>query len=202
MTTDAKAAIMKRKIALCLMAVVASIAVARAGTCTAPQTPEEIHRCDPGATVAVRKNELFLSRGSSVLTLRIGQPLERAIVLIPPRSGREIEAIHPALDAIYVLAREGGDTHLLRVPVRCDGIAEVGFTQKYVCHSRNCRSFPAFRSNHVVVVPLPVAGRVAKAHTDPSMRGITLWFAEKRHVAYVYDPSSARFGENGVVNER
>jgi hypothetical protein len=201
MTMDAKGTIMKRGMILCL-AIVACLGAARAGTCSAPQTLEEIRRCDPNAAVAVRKNELFLSRGSSVLALRTGQALERATVLIPLRPGREIVSIHPALDAIYVLARGGGDTHLLRVPVRCDGIAEIGFTQKYVCHSRNCRSFPAFRSNRVVVVPLPVAGSVAKAHTDPSRRGITLWFAEKQHVAYVYDPSSARFGENGMVNER
>jgi hypothetical protein len=193
-TTDTKGAIMKRGIVLCL-AMAACLGATRAETeaCSAPQTPEEIRRCDPGATVAVRRNELFLLRGSSVLALRAGQPLERAIVLIPPRPGREIESIHPALDAIYVVAREGGDTRLLRVPVRRDGVREVGFAQKYVCHNRNCRSFPARGAIRVIAIPLPVASRVAAAHADPDRRGITLSLVgpAQKTVTWPYDPAHA-----------
>jgi hypothetical protein len=196
MITDAKGTTMKRRLALCLMVLVASIATARAGTeaCSTPQTPEEIRRCDPGVTmVAVRKDEFFLSRGSGVFALRAGQPIERATVLVPPRPGREIDSIHPALDAIYVVAREGGNTHLLRVPVRCDGVREVGFTQKYACHSRNCRSFPARGAIRVIAIPLPVASHVAAAHADPDERGITLSLVgpARKTVTWPYDPAHA-----------
>jgi hypothetical protein len=190
MTKGAKAAIMKRWITLGL-AMAACLGAARAGTdaCSAPQTPEEIRRCDSGVTmVAVRKDEFFLSRGSSVFALRAGQSLERAIVLIPPRPGRDIESIHPALDAIYVVAREDGSTLLLQVPLRRDGVREVGFTQKYVCHSRNCHSFPARKSIRVTAIPLPAAGRV-EAHADPEQRGITLSLAGPAvRKTWRYDP--------------
>jgi hypothetical protein len=192
MITDARVTIMKRTMSLCL-AMAACIGAARAGTeaCSAPKTPEEIRRCDPGVTmVAVRKDEFFLSRGSGVFALRAGQPIERATVLVPPHPGREIDSIHPALDAIYVVAREGGNAQLLRVPVRCDGIAEVGFTRKYVCHSRNCRSFPARGRIRVLAIVLPAASRVVEAHADPDRRGITLALAgpSQRQQTWRYDP--------------
>lgn len=195
MIMDARGATMKRRLALCL-AMVACIGAARAGTegCSAPKTPEEIRRCDPGVTmVAVRKDEFFLSRGSGVFALRAGQPIERATVLVPPHPGREIDSVHPALDAIYVVAREDGSTRLLQVPLRRDGVREVGFTQKYVCHNRNCRSFPARGSIRVLAIALPAASRVVEARADPDRRGITLSLIgpARKTVTWPYDPAHA-----------
>jgi hypothetical protein len=194
---------LKRATVLIAMAIAAGFGAASAessGTgCATPQTAMDIRRCDASVTAAAsRKNELFLSRGSSVLVLRAGDAFDRAHVLVPSLPDRAVEAIYPALDAIYVVVREGDVGRMLRVPVRLDGVKEVGFTQKYVCHSRNCRSFPAQKAIRVISVPLPVAGPISEALANPETRGIRLRFVARGVVTYCYQPSEGRFVEVDV----
>ena len=51
-----------------------------------------------------------------VLSVRAGQPLSSAAVLVPAKPDRVIEGIHAAADALYVLARRGAYSELLRIP--------------------------------------------------------------------------------------
>ena len=154
--------------------------------------------------VVVRKDEVFLlsrkdAASLQVLAVRAGKPLDQAVVLVPARSDRILEAVYPALDAIYVVAREGGDARLLRIPVRFSGAAEIGFTQDFVYRCRNCRSFPPQRYNHVVEIPIPLEGAVVEAHSDPHLSGITLGLESGTtgKTELTYDPALGRF-----VNQR
>lgn len=170
-------------------------------SCAAPKTLAAVQTCDGNVTaIAMRKDEIFLlSRKDApafeVRAVRAGKPLDRAVVLVPSHPGRTIESVHPALDAIYVLAREGTKAELLRVPVRSSGGAEIGFTQEFTYRCRNCRSFPAQRYNRVLDVPLPYDGIVSEAHSDPLAPGITITLENtaRGEMILTYVPSLGRF---------
>ncbi|HEY1605861.1 MAG TPA: prolyl oligopeptidase family serine peptidase [Allosphingosinicella sp.] len=94
-----------------------------------------------------------------VLAVKAGQPLAKAAVILPARPDRIVESIHVASDGLYVLARQGIYSRLLRVT---GGKAEE--------------------------IALPLRGDIAEAFSDPRAPGITFalesWTAPKRHYRY------------------
>src|ERR1700722_18263039 len=82
-----------------------------------------------------------------VLMVHAGQPLSSAATLVPAQADRVIEGIHAAADALYLLARHGAYSQLLRMPAGSTSIEEV---------------------------QLPFLGHIDEAFTDPRTPGITL----------------------------
>lgn len=131
---------------------------------------------DVGITaIEMRGAEIFLlshheAPTFQVLALPAGQPLAGASVLVPARPDRVIESLHAASDALYVLARRGAYSQLLRI---------------------------ARGSRRIEELSLPVAGHVEEAFTDPRAPGITLtlssWVVPP--ALYAYRPASRAFEE-------
>src|ERR1700677_2669505 len=105
-----------------------------------------------------------------VLSVRAGQPLSSASVLLPAKPDRVIEGIHAASDALYVLARHGAYSELLRIPKGTKEIEEV---------------------------PLPVKGHIDEAFSDPRAPGVTVTLSSWVMPAalYAYLPASKRFSD-------
>ncbi len=82
-----------------------------------------------------------------VLSVRTGQPLAAAKVLVPAEEDRVIDSIYAASDALYVLARRGAYSLLLRV---------------------------AYASGRIEEVALPYKGIIREAFADPRQPGITI----------------------------
>ena len=82
-----------------------------------------------------------------VLSVKAGQALAAARVLVPAQKDRVIDSIRAAADALYVLARQGAYSLLVRVPYGAEKIEEV---------------------------TLPFKGHVEEAFTDPRKPGITI----------------------------
>jgi prolyl oligopeptidase len=82
-----------------------------------------------------------------VLSVKAGQPLAAASVLVPAKKDRVIDSIHAASDALYVLARHGAYSLLLRVP---------------------------YASGKTEEIALPFKGHIGEAFTDPRQPGITI----------------------------
>ena len=103
-----------------------------------------------------------------VLAVRADQPLASASVLVPAQPDRVIEGIHAASDALYVLARHGAYSQLLRVAAGTKVIEEV---------------------------PLPVAGHIDEAFSDPRYPGVTIklssWVVPP--TLYAYQPAGKSF---------
>src|SRR5205085_261006 len=111
-----------------------------------------VARADDVNSFDMRGDEIFLLSHKDaptfkVLTLKAGSPLSTAAVLIPANSKRVVDSIHAAADALYVLAREGAYSVLLRVPTGSMTIEEVR---------------------------LPFKGHVSEAFTDPRQNGIAI----------------------------
>ncbi|HEY1630084.1 MAG TPA: prolyl oligopeptidase family serine peptidase [Rhizomicrobium sp.] len=94
-----------------------------------------------------------------VLAVKAGQPLSSAMVVLPADPHRIVEGIHAASDGLYVVAREGVYSHLLRV---ADG--------------------------KVTEVVLPVRGNIAEAFSDPREKGVTVglqgWVSPLQYYRY------------------
>jgi prolyl oligopeptidase len=82
-----------------------------------------------------------------VLGVKTGQPLATARVVVPAEKDRVIDSIRAASDALYVLARRGAYSLLLRVPYDQPKIEELA---------------------------LPFKGYIAEAFADPRQPGITV----------------------------
>ena len=115
-----------------------------------------------------------------VLAVKAGQPLSSAITLVPAQPDRVIEAVHAAADGLYVLARRGAYSQLLRVPSGSGTIEEIA---------------------------LPVPGHVAEAFTDPRVPGAVLtlssWVLPES--VFAYKPADKSFsdlkiGTHGDIN--
>ncbi|HXV00060.1 MAG TPA: prolyl oligopeptidase family serine peptidase [Caulobacteraceae bacterium] len=129
---------------------------------------------DDGVTgLDIRGGDIFLLSHKDaptfkVLQLKAGAPLSSAVTLIPVQPGRVIEGVHAAADALYVAAREGNYSRLLRV---------------------------ATGSNKVEEVVLPTKGHISDVFTDPRTPGVT--FALENWVlpptTLHFDPSAGRF---------
>lgn len=129
---------------------------------------------DDGVTgLDVRGNHLFLLSHKDaptfqVLSLMPGQPLASAKVLVPAAPDRVIEGVHAASDALYVLARKGDYSQLLRVDARSGKTSEIA---------------------------LPFEGHISEAFTDPRVSGIVIGLSSWVHspTMYRYDAKSGAF---------
>src|SRR5262249_17273304 len=80
-----------------------------------------IARTDNVTAIDGRGDEIFLLSHQDaptfkVLSLKVGQPLSAAKVLLAADPKRVIDSIHAASDALYVLTRTGAYSQLLRIP--------------------------------------------------------------------------------------
>jgi prolyl oligopeptidase len=132
-----------------------------------------ITRDDEVTNVDMRGPEIFLlsHKGSptfQVLSVRAGQPLSSAAILVPAQADRVIEGIHVGSDALYVLARHGAYSQLLRIPTGSTSIEEV---------------------------VLPFRGHISEAFTDPRTPGVAIqlssWVVPPTE--YVFNPTSKSF---------
>lgn len=134
-----------------------------------------ITRDDDVTNVDMRGPEIFLlsHKGSptfQVLSVRAGQPLSSAVTLVPAQADRVIEGIHVGSDALYVLARHGAYSQLLRIPTGSTSIEEVA---------------------------LPFRGHIDEAFTDPRTPGVTIklssWVVPPTE--YVFSATSKSFSD-------
>jgi prolyl oligopeptidase len=103
-----------------------------------------------------------------VLGVKAGQPLAAARVLVPAEKDRVIDSIHAASDALYVLARHGAYSLLLRVQYASGKIEEIA---------------------------LPFKGHIGEAFTDPRQPGITIDLESFviPPTTFAYDPAKKNF---------
>jgi prolyl oligopeptidase len=134
-----------------------------------------ITREDGITGVDMRGAEIFLLSHKDaptfkVLTVRAGQPLSAASTLVPTQADRVIEAIHVASDALYVLARHGAYSQLLRIPAGSTAIEEV---------------------------TLPFPGHIGEAFTDPRVAGVTLGLSSMvtPPTEFTYHPAAKSFSD-------
>jgi len=131
---------------------------------------------DDGITGAdMRGSDIFLlshreAPTFKVLSVSAGRPLSSATVLVPAQPDRVIESIHAASDALYVLARHGAYSQLLRIPTGATNIEEVG---------------------------LPFHGHVDEVFCDPRFPGATIhlssWVVPSG--IYAYRPADKSFSD-------
>ena len=134
-----------------------------------------IKREDGITALDMRGAEIFLLSHQDaptfkVLSVRAGQPLGSALELVPAEPGRVIEGIHAAADALYVLARHGAYSQLLRIAAGTRSIEEV---------------------------PLPIQGHIDEAFADPRAPGVTVslssWVVPPTE--YAYRPENKSFAD-------
>ena len=108
-----------------------------------------------------------------VLTVKADQPLSAATVLVPSQPDRVIEGIHAASDALYIRARRGAYSELLRVPAGTTEIEEV---------------------------PLPFKGHIGDDFADPRTPGITISLSSwvMPPAEYFYDPAAKKFTDLAI----
>jgi len=132
-----------------------------------------ITRDDDVTSVDMRGSEIFLlshkdSPTFKVLSVQAGQPLSSASVVVPAQPDRVIEGIHVGSDALYVLARHGAYSQLLRIPTGTKTIEEVS---------------------------LPFEGHIDEAFSDPRASGLAItlssWVVPS--TLYAYHPSNKSF---------
>jgi prolyl oligopeptidase len=137
-----------------------------------------VTREDEVTNVDMRGSEIFLLSHKDAPTFKVlsahaGQPLASASILIPAQADRVIEGIHVGSDALYVLARHGAYSQLLRIPAGSTSIEEVA---------------------------LPFPGHIAEAFSDPRTPGVALqlssWVVPPTE--YVFNPANKSFSEMKV----
>ena len=134
-----------------------------------------ITREDGVTGMDMRGSEIFLLSHKDaptfkVLSVAAGRPLSSASVLVPAQPDRVIEGIHAAADALYVLARRGAYSQLLRIAKGASTVEEI---------------------------PLPVEGHIGDAFSDPRTAGIAVelssWVVPPD--IYAYRPASKSFND-------
>lgn len=132
-------------------------------------------REDEVTSVDMRGPEIFLLSHKAaptfkVLSVHAGQPLSAATTLVPAQADRVIEGIHAAADALYVLARHGAYSELLRIPAGSTSIEEV---------------------------QLPFRGHIDEAFSDPRNPGITLDLSSftTPPTEFIYHPANKAFSK-------
>ena len=153
---------------------------APAASASSPDAPWKpfVERNDRVTTLAIRGDDAFLvsrknAPTSQVLQVKAGAPLSSATLLVPAQADRVIEDVRAASDGLYVLARRGVYSTLLRVPTGSTRIEEVS---------------------------LPAKGHIAEAFTDPSKPGIDINFSSwvLPPQEYAYDPATGKFTDLGI----
>ncbi len=121
----------------------------------------------------MRGDEIFLLSHQDaptfkVLVLKAGEPLSAAKVLVPADPTRVIDSVHAASDALYVLARKGAYSQLLRIPAGSTTVEEIA---------------------------LPVKGHIGESFTDPRAPGITIDLESfvVPPTEFSYDPQTKQF---------
>lgn len=161
--------------------------IAPVADATSAQAPWKLlfDRSDDVTNLDVRGSDLFLLSHKDaptykVLELKAGEPLANAHTIVPAEPDRVIEGIHVAKDALYVLARKGAYSELLRVPTG---------------------------STKIETVALPTKGHVAEAFTDPRRDGIVIYLSSwvLPPTEYSYDPAKGQFtdlklGKHGNID--
>jgi prolyl oligopeptidase len=134
-----------------------------------------IERKDDITALDMRGPEIFLlshhdAPTFKVLALQAGQPLSSATTLVPAKPDQVIEGIHAAADALYVLARHGAYSQLLRIPAG---------------------------SSTIEIIPLPLQGHIGDAFSDPRAPGLIVelsnWVTPP--TVFRYSPSSKTFAD-------
>ncbi len=132
-----------------------------------------IARSDNVNSFDMRGDEIFLLSHQDaptfkVLAVNAGEPISKATVLLPAEPNRVIDSIHAASDALYVVAREGAYSNLLRI---------------------------AAGQTKAESIALPYKGNIGEAFTDPRRPGITI--ALESFVVppteFSFDPVSRKF---------
>ena len=113
-----------------------------------------------------------------VLRLKAGAPLASAETLVPAEPGRVIEGIHAAADGLYVSAREGAYSHLLRIPTGTTKIEDV---------------------------PLPAKGHLSEMFSDPRRPGVDValesWVVPSTELHYAPDAKTFTDLHLGVAGD-
>ncbi len=132
-----------------------------------------VDRADGVTGSDVRGDEIFLLSHKDaptfkVLSVKYGQPLSSAKVLVPADPARVIEAIHAAADGLYVMTRKGAYSQLLRVPAGTTKIEEIA---------------------------LPFNGHIGEMFSDPRVAGVSFeissWVTPP--ASFRYDPATGKF---------
>jgi prolyl oligopeptidase len=122
---------------------------------------------------ALLGNRIYLlsHRGAptfKVLALEPGEPLSRAVTVLPARRDRIVQSIHAAADGLYVVEGDGVYSHLLRIAKGAARAEEIA---------------------------LPFRGDIAEAFSDAGTPGIAIaaesWTVPQGE--YAYDPARKRF---------
>ncbi len=151
------------------------IALAPAGNLSDPKLTWKpfVARADDVNSFDMRGDEIFLLSHKDaptfkVLVVKAGMPLSSATTLVPADPRRVIDSIHAAQDALYVLAREGAYSVLLRVPSGTTTVEEV---------------------------KLPFKGHASEAFTDGRQKGIAISYESfvVPPTELFYDPSAKTF---------
>lgn len=132
-----------------------------------------VDRKDDVTDIEMRGNDIYLlsHKGAptfKVLTLKAGQPLSAAKILVPAEPDRVIESIKAAADGLYVLVNKEAYSELLRVPTGSARLETIG---------------------------LPFKGHVTEIFSDPRESGVTVNFSSWAVPLqeYRYDPAAHRF---------
>jgi prolyl oligopeptidase len=148
---------------------------APAASANSPNTPWKplIDRNDSVTNYAIRGRDAFLlsvknAPTAQVLHVNADAPFSTATVVVPAQADRVIEDVRAASDGLYVLARRGAYSTLLRVPTGSTKIEEIA---------------------------LPAKGYIAEAFTDPGKPGIDINFSSwvLPPQEYAYDPATGKF---------
>lgn len=143
-----------------------------------PGWTQFVLRSDEVTSIDMRGDEIFLLSHRNaptfkVLSVKAGQPLAAATTLLPAREDRIIDSIHAAADGLYVIARQGPYSLLLRIP--------AGKTQ-------------------VQEIPLPFKCHIGEAFSDPRVPGLSLslesWVIAPSE--YNYDATTGKFTDLGL----
>lgn len=134
-----------------------------------------VARTDEVTTAEMAGDTIFLlsHKGAptfQVLTVKAGQPLAAARILVPAAKDRVIDSIHAASDALYALARRGAYSQLVRI---------------------------AHGSAAVDEIALPFKGLIGEAFTDPRQPGIAIRLESFviPPTTFVYDPARNAFSD-------
>ncbi len=148
---------------------------APAATASTPETPWKpfVDRSDGVTRLDIRGTDVFLLSHKNaptfqVLHVKAWSPLSTATVLIPAQADRVLEDVHAASDALYVSAREGAYSRLLRIPAGTTTIEEV---------------------------PLPTKGHIGEMFADPRKPGVAINFSSwvLPPQEYAYNPKTRKF---------
>jgi prolyl oligopeptidase len=153
---------------------------APASTANAPTASWKpfVDRSDEVTRLDIRGSDVFLLSHKNaptfqVLQVRAGMPLSTAKVLVSVQADRVLEDVHAASDALYVSAREGVYSRLLRIP---------------------------YGSTAPQDVPLPTKGHIGEMFADPRKPGIAINFSSwvLPPQEYSYNPKTRKFTSLGI----